>query len=408
MRTRTTRGRTRPGAFSGRGFLLGRISGIELVVDWSLIIIFTLIALHLGLALFPFWHPDWGPLLTWTVAISAAILFFVSVLAHELSHALVGRVYGIPVPRITLFVFGGMAHMEKDASSPKGEFLMAIVGPLTSIAIGLGAILAGAAIVPDPEALARDPAGMAQLGPIPTLLFWLGPLNLLLGVFNMLPGFPLDGGRVLRAFLWWATGSVQKATRWAAGIGRGFGWGLMALGASMALGVVIPVLGGGLIQGLWLLLIGWFLSSAARASYGQMVVKHALEEVPVSEVMRARFEAVHPSLLVSDFVQDIVMSTDQRVFPVAVEDRLVGVVSLDDVRRIPHETWASRRIEEIMTPAERVPTVDVRQDASVAMQELIRDDVDQLPVLDHGRLTGIVRRQDILKWLTLRGEAAPI
>src|SRR5690606_13431688 len=210
---------------------------------------------NLGVGLIPAWHPDWGAGLVWSVAVLAAVLFFASIALHELAHALVARRYGIPVRRITLFVFGGMAHMESEPPSPKSELLMAAVGPLVSLLVGvvataLGSVLASDAVSRDGD----DPVALARaIGPAATLLLWLGPINVLLGLFNLVPGFPLDGGRVLRAILWWGTGDLVKATRWASGAGRVVAWTLMGFG-------VLQLFSGLWVQGLWLLLIGWFLN----------------------------------------------------------------------------------------------------------------------------------------------------
>jgi Zn-dependent protease/CBS domain-containing protein len=398
----------RRGARKPGGFSLGRIAGVELVADWSLLIIFALILINLGAGVFPAWHPDWSAGLVWIVALLAAVLFFVSIALHELAHAVVARRHGIPVRRITLFVFGGMAHMEREPPSPRAELLMAAIGPIVSLIIGLASIAVGSALASD--AVARygdDPVLMARaLGPISTLLLWLGPLNVLLGVFNLVPGFPLDGGRVLRAILWWRTGNLERATRWASGVGRVFAWTLMALGVSMLFGLWVPFFGTGPIQGLWFLLIGWFLNNAARASYQQLLVRSAFEDVTVADVMRRQAQVVAPDLTLEQLVRDYFMQSDQQAFPVVDGDgQLLGLVEIEHVRAVPPAQWSQVTLGEIMTPADRVDAITPEQDAIQALHRLA--DHEQIPVIVHGRVAGVLRRQDLMRWLALRTELSP-
>lgn len=378
------------------GVPLGRLFGIRLVADWSLIVIFVLVMVSLGMGVFPRWHPDWSPALVWGVAFAASVLFFFSILLHELSHAVVGRAFGIPVRRITLFIFGGMAHMEREPPSPKAELLMAAAGPITSIAIGVAATAGAVALMPMPLESVQDPVlALSYVGPIATLLFWLGPVNILLGVFNLVPGFPLDGGRVLRAILWAATRDLEKATRWAARGGQAVAWILIGLG-------VMSLFGGGFGQGIWLMLIGWFLLNAARASYEQTVIQEALRGTRVNEVMRRTVATVPPELPVSELVSDYVMGTDQQCFPVVREGHLEGLVCLADVRKTPREAWPGTRVGEVMTPSSSLETVSAEEPATEALRKLGEREVDQVPVVERdGSLLGLVRRQDILRWLSL-------
>ncbi|HEX3597393.1 MAG TPA: site-2 protease family protein, partial [Polyangiaceae bacterium] len=247
------------------GLRLGRVFGVEIRLDFTLIIVFFLVATNFGEGTLPRWHPDWSPGLVWAVALGAAVLFFTSVLLHELSHALVAKSQGIPVRGITLFMLGGVAQIERDPSTPGREFAMAVVGPLMSLLIGvLCTAIGGASLSMGAASFAEHPTeALQQVGPLGTLLIWLGPLNLVLGVFNLIPGFPLDGGRVLRSILWAITGDKLRATTWAALVGRAFGWVLVATGVLMAFGTVLPVVGGGFVQGVWFVLLGWYLGSAA-------------------------------------------------------------------------------------------------------------------------------------------------
>jgi Zn-dependent protease len=332
------------------GFVLGRIAGIQIRIDWSLLLIFVLIAFDLGAGVFPSWHPEWSAAESWGVAIAAAVLFFASVLTHELSHALVARARGIHVPRITLFLFGGIAELGEEPRTASSELLIAIVGPLTSIAIGvLATIAAGALAGPDLSLGSRDALQSAEnvrrLGPLATLLIWLGPVNVTLGVFNLVPGFPLDGGRVLRAVLWAVTRDPAKATRWAAGAGQLVAWLMMGAG------VVIAFSGGG-FQGIWLVLLGWFLNNAARTSAHRAIPRPQLNAPPRG-------------------------------------DRPLATA------------------QQLMVPIDHVTVVDADTDVRTIADLLERDDVDQLPVLDHGQLVGIIRRADVIGYAAGADDAAP-
>ena len=389
------------------GIRLGSIAGIEIFADWSLLGIFLLIAFSLAAGVFPSWHPDWQPALALVTALGAALLFFASVLVHELSHALVGRLGGVRVRRITLFMLGGMAHLEREPPTWRAELAMAAVGPLTSLALGflflwLAGLLAGPI-----ELDAEDPRGaLAALSPLATLLLWLGPVNLLLGAFNLVPGFPLDGGRVLRALIWGATGSLRTATRWASWGGRAFGGLLIATGLLMLFGLVVPVLGGGPWGGLWLMFIGWFLSNAALASYRQLLVKETLEHVPVARIMQATLTRVDPDISVQRLVEEHMMASGQRVLPVERAGRFLGIVSLTDLQRSERRAWGRMSAAEIMTPVSRLACVSPDADAGEALAELARRGVNQLPVLEKGALVGLLRREDVLKWLALHEPSA--
>jgi Zn-dependent protease len=380
---------------------LGRIAGVEIFADLSLILIFVLITFSLATGVFPYWHPQWSAGLTWLTALTAAILFFASVLLHELSHALVGRARGVSIRRITLFLFGGMAQMDNEPPSWRSELYMALVGPLTSLVLG-GAFLAlagwlGAGIELD---LNYPGAVLASLGPLATLLLWLGTINIILAVFNLVPGFPLDGGRVLRAVMWGITGDLQRATRWASGAGQVFAALLMAAGAAMVLGLRVPVFGSGWLNGLWMILIGWFLNNAAVVSYKQLLVREALDDVPVGRLMQTQFTSVSPDMPVDALIEEHVMASGQRIFPVARDGRFLGLVCLRDLQR---RRGAMTRVQDVMTPRGQLVTTTPKQSAAEAMSLLGRHGVNQLPVLEGDRLVGLLRGEDVLKWLALRG-----
>lgn len=388
------------------GFGLGRWLGVEVRVDWSLFIVFALILLNLGSGVFPRWHPGWTPALAWGVAAAAALLFIGSILLHELSHALVARRYGIAVDRITLFLFGGLAHLEGEPPSPKSELLMAAAGPLVSIAIGLGASVCAGLFAQDVSAGVMASGDAAQLeasikhaGPVATLLFWLGPINLIVGVFNLVPGFPLDGGRVLRALLWWGTGNLVKATRWSAAVGSFVAWALVALG-------VMQMFGGMLVQGLWLVLIGWFLHSVAQRSYQQLLTRQLLHDVPVRALMWTQPPRLSPETTVERFVEDYVIHGDQRTAAVQAGARLLGIVTFDDARNASRQAWSQLTVADIMTPATQLPSLPTDARAERALDALAQRDIEQIPIMDGSELRGVVRRSDLVRWIALQNEHA--
>lgn len=379
----------------GKGLRLGEIHGIEILLDLSVAIIFFLVVYSLGAGLFPQWHADWTPGLSWAMALAAALLFFASLLAHELAHSIIAQRHGIAVPRITLFVFGGVSELETEPRTPSMEFSIAIVGPLTSLALGLlfsilGLDLAGAGFL---DELQADPeAAMASLGPVATLLMWLGPVNLMLAIFNLVPGFPLDGGRVLRAALWWLGGDLRRATERASQVGSAFAWALMAWGAWQALG-------GALIQGLWLLLIGWFLNNAARASYLQLVLAQAMESLEVADLMRTRFESIQADAPLQDFIDDKLLRSDQVAWPVLEGGHPVGLIGLDSIRARLKEQAQPRTVAEAMGGIHESVSPHLR--GREALQLLLESRRDPIPVLDAGQLVGLLYHADLMRWLAL-------
>jgi Zn-dependent protease/predicted transcriptional regulator len=390
----------------GKGFHLARIAGIDVYLDWSLLIIFSLVLLSLGAGAFPAWHPDWSPLVVWGTALGTAVLFFASVLVHEFSHALVGRGFGIEVPRITLFVFGGMAQMREEPRAWKAELWMALAGPATSLVLGVGFTVLGWAIGGESWALLSTAPERAasMLSPLATLLLWLGPINIILGLFNLVPGFPLDGGRVLRAAIWGITGDLRQATLWASHAGQFVAWVLIAAGIAMAFGLSVPLFGTGFVSGLWLVLIGWFLNNAAIMSYRQLLLRETLEDVPVSKLMKTNVETVEPGTSVQTLVDEHLVRTDQRAYPVIDRGRLVGMVCLRDVHKLSRADWGATAIRTVMTAEDELASVGPDDSSLEAMRILGERGVNQLPVVDRGRVLGLVRREDILRWLSVYGD----
>jgi Zn-dependent protease/predicted transcriptional regulator len=389
--------------FRTGGFRVGRLFGIDIRIDWSWLLIFALVTWNLA-TVFGGIHSDWSTALRWGVGVAASLLFFASVLAHEMAHSLVAQRQGMPVREITLFLFGGVSNIQRNPDTPRAEFLMAVVGPLTSIILGiifvlLSGVNVGTATSQSPENTLRN-LGIGQ-----TLLLWLGPINIIVGVFNLIPGFPLDGGRLMRSVFWAITNNVRTATRYASWLGQGIAWLMILGGIAMVFGARIPFFGTGFINGLWLAFIGWFLNSAASQSYQQVVIQDVLEGVSVSEMMRRDPPTVPPNATVSDLVHEHVMGADDYGFPVMDQDRLIGVVTLDDVRSVPREQWQNRLVRDIMTPMDRLVTVTPDEDAEDALSKLQERDVRQLPVTENGHLVGLLRRRDIINWLRLHSDA---
>ncbi len=388
----------------GKGFRVGKVFGITIRVDWSWLFIFLLITWNLS-TVFGQVHSEWHLVMSWGLAFIAALLFFASVLAHEIAHSLVAQARGIKVRSITLHLFGGVSNIQREPNSPGGEFIMAILGPITSLVIG-GALLliSGLLVGTSGVSVSNIDQALSQMSPGVTLLSWLGSVNVTLGFFNLIPGFPLDGGRVLRSILWWITDDLRRATRWASWVGQAIAWGMIVTGIGMAFGVKVPILGEGMGNGLWLAFIGWFLNTASSQSYQRLLIRDALSEVPVSHIMRSDPPMTLADTLVDDLVHNHIMQRDDQAFPVLDDDQFVGIVTLDDVRSVPKETWKEKTVRQIMTPRDQLVTGAPDECADEAMNKLIQSDVRQVPILQDGSLLGLLRRQDLIKWLQLESD----
>lgn len=387
----------------GQSFRIGRLFGIDIRIDWTWLIIFALVAYSLGNT-FGQIRSEWDGTLRWGVALLSALLFFGSVLAHELAHSLVSQARGNPVDSITLFLFGGVSNIREEPDSPLGEFLMAILGPVTSLVIGV-VLLVLAGVTGGPIAIATNPSEIiGELSPFRLVVLWLGSVNMILGAFNLIPGFPLDGGRVLRSILWAITDDLRSATRWATWVGQGFGWLMIMGGISMVFGVTLPFFGSGLFNGLWLAFIGWYLNNASSQSYQRVVVQDILEGVPVKRMMRTEPPTVSPSISVESLVRDYIMGTDEHSFPVVDDGELVGIVTLSDIRSLRQDAWGSTIVGEIMTPYDQCTVLEPDEDAAKAMTKLASCAVRQLPVLENGSLAGVLRREDLIQWMRLHSE----
>lgn len=367
---------------------LGRIFGVEIGVHYSWFIIALLITFSLA-AHFQATNPEWGRNTTWTLAIATALLFFATILAHELSHAAVATARGLRVRSITLFALGGLAQIEAEAKDAKTEFWMGIVGPITSALIGfvcLGMAWAfGWAPMEEPKT------------PLLAMVVWLGYINISLAIFNMIPGFPLDGGRILRAILWWTTGDPSRSTRTAARVGQMVALGFIALG-------LWRFFGGAGFGGLWIAFIGWFLLAAAGASYAWVTTNEALSGVLVEDVMSRDCPSVDAQATLQAFVDDYLLHTGRRCFVVMKDGKVAGIITPQEVKEVERTRWPSTTVSEAMRPLEKLQTVAPGTSAAEALEKMGREDVNQLPVMSEGRLEGVISRGHILKFLQVRAE----
>lgn len=382
-------------------FRIGKLFGIEIRLDWSWLFIFVLLTWNLS-SVFSRWHTDWPLFEPVAIALVASLLFFGCILVHELAHSLVARRYDLRVRSITLFLFGGVSNLEHEPRSARAEFSMAVVGPITSIVLGIGFLIA--AVTTTAISLADAGTawkGYAQLGPLETLFAWLGPTNLVIGVFNLVPAFPMDGGRVLRSILWGISGNLRTSTRIVSAIGQLVGWMFILAGIAMTFGAHLAFFGTGLASGLWLTFIGWFLHSAASQSYKRLAIDDALAGHTVDEVMRRGVPTVPPELSLAALVHDYLVRSDSHALAVVQDGRLVGLVSLTEVRGIPPAYWPSTPVSRVMRSDASLNVASPDEPVAKAFEQLAQQDIEQVPVLDHGRLVGMLQRRDIARWLEL-------
>jgi Zn-dependent protease len=371
--------------FSG-GIPIGRFFGITVKLHWSWFIIFFLITWMLATEYFPSVqeYEDWSAATRWVISLVTSILFFASVLAHELAHSLVAKAGGLKVSAITLFIFGGVSQLTEEPKSPGMEFRMAVAGPGTSLVIG--AACWGIFF-----------ATRYSVSPVTGMAFWLGYINVALAAFNMIPGFPLDGGRVLRSLLWWRSRNLRKSTRIASVIGRGFGYVFIFGGIALVFTDMWSL-------GLSLLLVGWILENAAVGSYRQVAIQDVLRGHKVSEVMTQDCQAVSAALTVEQLVNDHILVSGRRCYPVVDYGRALGLVTVHNVRVVERKLWPKRTVREIMTPIDRMKQVRPDDDLSSVMHLLTEEDVNQVPVVQDNNIIGMVARDSLLTFIHIRGE----
>ncbi len=363
-------------------FRLGTVAGIDIYINYSWLIIFVFLIWSLATGWFAVLYPGWSPALYWITSTIAALLLFVSVLLHELAHSVVARARGLSVKNITLFIFGGVSNIEQEPKSPGVEFQMAVVGPLVSILLGALAYL-----------LLLPLRGANT--PVAAILGYLAITNILLGVFNLVPGFPLDGGRVLRSIVWKISGSLRTATRAATITGQVIAYLFILVGIWL-------FFGGNVLNGIWIGFIGWFLLSSAQSANSQVMLQSMFQGVKVAEVMNPDPVIVPANISLQKLVDDYFLPRGLRSALVVQGDQLAGMITLGDIRHTAREQWTQTPVGSIMIPLERLHVVSPQQNLNDVLPLMVGGDVNQLPVTQDGGVVGIVTREAIMRYLEVR------
>lgn len=361
-----------------RSIPVGRIFGILVDLDYSWFLVLALLTWVMAVSYYPAEYHNWSTGEYWFMGFLTALALFVSVLLHELGHSMVAKHFGLDVPRITLFIFGGVSQISEEPPNAAAEFWIAVVGPVVSFALAaffweIGPLLAG---VPPLFALAK----------------YLALLNLILGVFNLIPGFPLDGGRVFRAIVWRITGKYTRATAIASLSGRFMGFCLIFFGVWQALS-------GNLIGGMWTAFIGWFLESAAGSVMQQELLRSLLGEHKVTDAMQKEFPRVPGEVTLQELVEGHILVTGRRYFVVQGANGEPGLLTLSNIRKVPRGEWATTKASQVMLPLHKLDTTPPDAVLWNALQKMGRDGVNQMPVVQGSGIVGILSREDILHYL---------
>ena len=369
-------------------FRVARILGIDIRIHISWVLIFLLVLLSLADQVFPDWYPQWSQQKTFLISAIAALLFFSSVLLHELAHAIVARQFKMSVSSITLFLLGGVANLTKEPPSARAEFFMASAGPLTSLTIGALAFLV--------QQLVTNNIGVVpSLQPVEGVARYLSFINIAVALFNLVPGFPLDGGRVLRSIIWGVRRDRVAATRIAA---RG---GQLVAGLMVVYGVS-RALDGEAMTGLWMFLIAYFLYGAASQALQQERVTAAVGSVRVAQLMTTNYRSAPAGISIGQLIRDIVLPNNLQAIPIVAHDRLVGLVRITDLRKVEQDQWATTSVDAVMTPVSEVATVTPDEQIVAAIERFGGGDVPLLPVVDHGSLVGVLFRDAVVGYVRMQ------
>ena len=367
----------------GKGFKLFKLFGFEVRIDASWLILAILIILSLSSGYFPLHYKDLGTRSYIIMGVVGAVGLFASIIIHEMCHSLVGRRYGVPMHGITLFMFGGVAQMDQESKTPKAEFVMAIAGPIASF------ILAGAFYL---LYLGLNPMAPKTISGVIRYLAWI---NIILAIFNLLPAFPLDGGRILRSALWAMKDNLRWATRIASSIGAGFGIVLILLG-------ILALLGGSLVGGLWWCLLGMFLRGISHASYQQLLVRDTLAGESVQKLIRANPVTVTSDLSIADLVEHYIYEYHYKMFPVVDDGELRGAVSTRQVKDVPRDEWDRTTVGEVAEKPSDSNSIALDTEASQALEQIKKTGNSRLLVVDDGAIEGIVTLRDMMDFLALK------
>jgi len=368
----------------GKRIPLFKLFGFKVNVDLSWFILAVLVSWSLAKSLFPHYYKGFSNETYWWMGIAGAVGLFISIIFHEFSHSLVARQFGLPMKGITLFIFGGVAEMESQPKSPKVEFLMAIAGPISSIF--LGSLL---------YFIRSAGQTMGWSKPLNGVLQYLMVINFILAGFNLLPAFPLDGGRILRSILWSIKGNLRWATHVASGLGSAFGIFLIVFG-------FLNFITGNFIGGIWYFLIGMFIRQASQMSYGQLVMRKALAGEKIKRFMKTEPISVSPSFTVEQLVNDYFYKYHYKMFPVSNGDGLIGCVGLKQVKEMPREKWSRHVVEDLVVPCSGENAISPQTDALQALSLMNRTGNSRLMVIDEKRLLGVITLKDMLKFLSLK------
>ncbi len=368
----------------GKSITLFKLFGFEVKIDISWLVIALLITWTLAKGSFPHYYQGFQNSTYWIMGILGALGLFIAIIFHELSHSLVARKFGLSMKGITLFIFGGVAEMTEEPPSPRAEFFMAIAGPISSIILGLG--LFGIRFLGE---------GIGWSKPVLGVISYLAFINLILAGFNLLPAFPLDGGRMLRSILWGMKDNLRWATRIASSIGSAFGIALILFGA-------LSVFMGNLIGGIWWVLIGMFMRGASQMSYQQLIVRRSLEGEKVRRFMVSDPVTVSPSISVEDLVEDYIYKYHFKMFPVVEDGKLLGCVTLNQVKEIPREERYKHTIRDLAKSCTKENTVGPDEDAMKALAIMNRAKSSRIMVVEGDRLLGVIALKDMLEFLSLK------
>lgn len=370
-----------------RNIKLFKIFGIEVGLNWSWFLIFILVIFSLSTQVFPGWYPQFSLLTNIILGFITAIFFFTSVLIHELSHSVVANLRGVTIKKINLFMFGGVAQMSKPPQTAVQEFLMAIAGPLASFVLSIffGIFWFGLRLT------------NFKFLPIIAFFGYLSLINLSLGIFNLLPGFPMDGGRILRSILWYLTEDLLSSTRIASILGQIIGYGMAAFGFLSIFIYQLQSFGG-----IWFIVLGLFLQNLAKTSYKQEIIRSSLETIFVRDVMRRDVQTINPDITINDLVKNWFMIYSHKIFPVLENGKIIETITTEDVKIIPKDRWLTTKVKEVLRPVKDTQLIDSNVNVIDAISKMNDKQLDYLLVTDQNKFLGIIYKNDIMRYVKLK------